>query len=161
MSLRNQTIYNIVMVLLSWLTIPLFKYRGIKRYLPASLLIVLFEAINVQVGKKRKWWIFYKKPNSYLFGEFPFNIGPFVVSSLWSLKLTYGDLRKFLLLNAAINAFFAFIYIKILKKLKIARLVKINQFQFFLYFYYKAFFLYGFQYVIENKSKFFKGYEQN
>lgn len=60
MSLRNQTIYNIVMVLLSWLTIPLFKYRGIKRYLPASLLIVLFEAINVQVGKKENGGFFIK-----------------------------------------------------------------------------------------------------
>jgi hypothetical protein len=153
MSLKNQWFINIIMISLSWLTSPFLGWSNLKRFLPASLLIVLFEAINVQFAKKRKWWVFYNKPHSYISGEFPFNIGPFLVSSLWGLRWSFGDFKKFLLINASINAFFAFIYITILEKIKIARLVKINKFQFFLYFFYKAFFLYGFQYIIESKTK--------
>ncbi|MGM7722969.1 hypothetical protein [Metabacillus sp. Hm71] len=156
MSLKNQWIISITMIILSWLSLPFYGWRQFKRFLPASMLIVVFEAINVKLVKNKKWWIFYNKPNSYFNNEFPFNIGPFIVSSLWGLKWSFGNLRKFLVINAAINIFFAFIYITILEKIKIARLVKINKFQFFLYFYYKAFLLYGIQYFFENKTKLLK-----
>jgi len=153
MSLKNQWFINIAMIFLSWLSFSFLGLRNIKRFLPASILIVLFEAINVQIGKKRKWWVFYNKPKSYISGEFPFNIGPFLVISMWLLKWGYGNLKKFLLLNVIIDSFFASIYVTILEKLKIARLDRMNNFQFFLYFFYKSFFLYGFQYIFENKTK--------
>ena len=139
------------MVLLSWLSLSFFGWRNIKRYLPASVLVVILEALNVQVGKKRKWWVFFNKPNSYISGEFPFNIGPFLVGSMWILKWTYGNFKQFILLNATVNAFFAFILVRLTEKLKVLKLVRLNNIQFFLYFFYKAFFLYGFQYIIERK----------
>nr|WP_295971995.1 hypothetical protein [uncultured Bacillus sp.] len=152
MMLKNQWIYNIAMILLSWSSLSFIGKNNIKRFLPASVLIVIFEAINAIIGKKRKWWIFYNKPKSYISGEFPFNIGPFFLSSIWVLKKGYGNIKKFLILNAIVDAFFTTIYITVLEKLKIVRLARINNFQFFLYFFYKAFFLYGFQYIIEKKG---------
>jgi hypothetical protein len=154
MSLKNQWVINIAIVLLSWLSLPFFGKRNIKRFLPASVLIVLLEAINVQVGKKRKWWTFYNKPNSYITGELPFNLGPFLVGSMWILKWTYGNFKQFILLNATVNAFFAFILIKVMEKLKVAKLVRFNNFNFFLYFFYKAPLLYAIQYIMESKKKF-------
>ena len=160
MSLKKQWLVSITMILLSWSSLPFLGKHNIKRFLPASLLIVLFEAINVQIVKKKAWWVFYNKPHSYLSGEFPFNIGPFLISSLWLLRSSFGNFKKFVLLNAATHAFFAFIYIRILEKIKIARLVRINHFQFFLYFFYKSFFLYGFQYMIERIKKFKLGWNK-
>ena len=154
MTLKNQWLMNIVMVLLSWVSLSFFGCSHLKRFLPASVLAVILEALNVQVGKKRKWWVFYNKPNSYISGEFFFNIGPFFVVALWALKLTYGNFKQFIILNAIIHAFFAFIQMKLMEKLKVVKLVRLNKFQFFLYFFYKAFFLYGFQYIIERKKKF-------
>lgn len=154
MSLKNQWFINISIVLLSWLSLAFFGKRNIKRFLPASILIVLLEAFTVQVGKKRKWWTFFNKPNSYITGELPFNLGPFLVGSMWILKWTYGNFKKFILLNAIVNAFFAFILIKLMEKLKVAKLVRFNNFNFFLYFFYKAPLLYALQYTIERKKKF-------
>jgi hypothetical protein len=154
MSSKTELIIKVSMVLFSWLSLFFFCWRNIKKYLPAAFLVVIFEALNVQLGKKQRWWVFYKKPNSYLSNEFPFNIGPFFVGAMWILKLTYGNFKKFLLVNASINAFFAFVLTGFLKKLNVAQLVKLNKFEFFLYFFYKAFFLYGFQYLIENKKNF-------
>ncbi|WP_285889634.1 hypothetical protein [Neobacillus niacini] len=145
---------NIAMVLLAWLTIPFLGLHNIKRFFPASLLIVIFEFINVLIGKRRKWWVFYNKPNSYLFNEFPFNIGPFLVGSMWILKWTHGNFKQFISLNATVNAFFAFTLIKLLEKLKVAKLVRFNNLQFFLFFFYKAPLLYGIQYIIESKKKY-------
>jgi hypothetical protein len=153
MPIKIQGIVNVAMVLLAWLTIPFLRFHNIRRFLPAALIIVLIEGINVQIGKRRKWWIFYNKPKSYLFGEFPFNIGPFLVGSMWILKWTYGNFKQFMLLNATVNAFFAFILVTLMEKLKVAKLVRINNFQLFLYFFYKAPLLYGIQYILELKKK--------
>ena len=154
MSLKNQWLMNIAMVLLSWLSLFFIGKRNIKRFLPASVLVVFLEALNVQFGKKRKWWVFFNKPKSYVSGELPFNIGPFFVFSMWVLKSSYGNFKCFLLLNAIIHTFFAFILMKIMKKIKVVKLVRIDGFQFFFYYFYKAFLLYGFQYMIEKKRKF-------
>jgi hypothetical protein len=142
------------MVLLAWLTLPFLGIHNIKRFFPASLLIVFFEFTNVLIGKRRKWWVFYNKPNSYLLNEFPFNLGPFLVGSMWILKWTYGNFKQFISLNATVNAFFAFILITLLEKLKVVKLVRLNNLQFFLFFFYKAPLLYVIQYIIESKKKF-------
>ncbi|WP_240689411.1 hypothetical protein [Ammoniphilus sp. YIM 78166] len=116
----------------------------------------------MQMGKKRKWWFFYNKPHSYLSGEFPFNIGPHLVGSLWILKWTYGNFKRFIMLNAVIDAVFAFPVLRLLRKMRVATLVKFNEFQFFIYIFSKAFLLYGFQYFVEKKfsSKDNKNYNQ-
>ncbi|MFJ5762869.1 hypothetical protein ACIQAA_27880 [Neobacillus sp. NPDC093182] len=154
MPIKIQRLVKLAMVILSWLTLPFLGLNNTKKFFSASLLIVFFEMINVLIGKRRKWWVFYKKPNSYLFNEFPFNIGPFLVGSMWILKWTYGNFKHFILLNATVDAFFAFILVRLLEKLKVAKLVRLNYFQFFLYIFYKAPLLYGIQYIIENKNKF-------
>jgi hypothetical protein len=106
------------------------------------------------LGKDVNGGFFIINPNSYLFNEFPFNIGPFLVGSMWILKWTYGNFKQFILLNATVNAFFAFMLIKLLEKLKVAKLVRISNFPFFLYFFYKAPLLYGIQYIIEGKRNY-------
>ncbi|MFC4323105.1 hypothetical protein [Litchfieldia salsa] len=153
MSINKQWTINIVMIVLSWISLLFMGSKSMKRFLPASIFIVVFEALNVQIGKKRKWWIFYKKPNSYFSGEFPFNIGPFFAGTIWILKLTYGNFKRFLMLNAIVDGFFAFVIPKWLEKLKVGKLVRLNHFQFFLYMFYKAYILYGFQKMIENSRK--------
>ena len=154
MSLKNQWLMNIAMVLLSWLSLSFLGKRHIKRFLPATALVVILEALNVQIGKKQKWWVFFNKPKSYVSGELPFNIGPFFVFSMWILKWGYGNLKWFLLLNAITHTFFVLILMKIMKKLKVVKVFRLNELQFFLYFFFKAFLLYGFQFMIENKRKF-------
>ncbi|HWO74632.1 MAG TPA: hypothetical protein VNM69_01800 [Bacillus sp. (in: firmicutes)] len=149
--MKLQLILNILMVVLSWMSLPLLGSRNIKRFLPASILIVLLEAVNVQIGRRRKWWIFYNKPKSYFTGEFPFNIGPHLVGSMWILKWTYGNFKCFILLNAIVDAFFCYIVPSFLKRVKIAALHRINNWQFFLYIFHKAFILYGIQYFLEKK----------
>ena len=72
-----------------------------------------------RLAKKRKWWVFYNKPKSYVSGEFPFNIGPFFVFSMWVLKSSYGNFKRFLLLNAIIHTSSLLILMKIMKKLKV------------------------------------------
>ncbi|MFK9093792.1 hypothetical protein [Bacillus salipaludis] len=153
MSIKKQWLLNIVMILLSWLTIPLLGWRNIKRFLPASILAVLICCLDAQIGKKRKWWSFYNNPKSLIQNEFPFLIGPMLTMSLWTLKWAYGNFKKFIMLNAIGEAIFVSPLTRLFTKLKLYKLVQFNEFQFFLYFFYKAFFLYGFQYLFEKYKK--------
>ncbi len=72
MVLKNQWLLNILMVVLTWLSLPLLGVRNIKRYFPASILILLVHFIDALNGKKHKWWFFYNRPKSYISGEFLF-----------------------------------------------------------------------------------------
>lgn len=153
MKKNTQRTLNIAMVTLSWLTLPLLGFRTIKRFLPASLLIVFIEFLHSLIGKKRRWWYFYNKPNSIYFGEMPFQIGPFLAISLWILKYTFGRFGLFLLVNGITNFLFTYPFINISSKLKFFTLVRLSKFQFFLYFFSKAFLLYVIQTLFELKRK--------
>lgn len=153
-TIKSQGFINVAMVLLSWLTLPLLGSRKIKKFLPATLLILFIEILHSGYGKKQKWWVFYNKPNTRLFGELPLNIGPFLVISLWFLKWTYGSFKRYILLNGITNAIFAYPITFFARKWRYFTLVRINNFQFFVFFFFKAFLLYGFQYFIETIRKF-------
>lgn len=152
MPIKIQRLLNIFMVILAWGTIPFLGFHNIKRFLPSSLLIVIIEAITVQIGKRRKWWFFYNKPKSYINGEFPFNIGPFLIGAMWILKWTFGNIKRFIILNAIVDGIFTFFVTNIAKKIKLFTLVRLNKIQFFTYIFSKAFLLYLLQYIIENKK---------
>lgn len=153
MSLKNQWLFNIAMVLISWLLLPLVGKHNIKRFLPAAIFAFLLTLFDVQIGKQRRWWSFYNKPKSTFSNELPFLIGPEFLMSLLSLKWTYGNFKKFILLTALFQAIFVVPVTRIFTKLKVYKLVRMNEFQFLLYFLYKAIFLYGFQYLWEKRKQ--------
>ncbi|MFD1737945.1 hypothetical protein ACFSCX_15520 [Bacillus salitolerans] len=146
---RRHLIFNLTFVLIPWLSLLFIGKRSIKRYSIAGAFIVMFEIVNHMYGRKRKWWKFYEKPKSFVRDELPFSIGPYMPLSMWLLKSSFGNFKKFILLNAIADGIFAFYFTEVLKRLKIARLHRLNHFQFFLYIHYKAYLLYGVQYLFE------------
>jgi hypothetical protein len=123
--------------------------RSIKRYSVAGVFIVIFEILNHMYGKRKKWWKFYDKKRLFLKDELPFSIGPYMPLSMWLLKFSYGNMKKFITLNALSDGIFAFVGMDILKRLKIIRLNRLSRLQFFFYIHYKAYLLYGVQYLYE------------
>ncbi|RPF50407.1 hypothetical protein [Aquisalibacillus elongatus] len=152
MSRNIQLLVNILMVIIPWLSVPFMGIRNLKKFLPASLLVFLMGIIDVQIGKKRRWWTFYNKPSSYFLNEFPFHIGPFLVGSMWVLKWGYGSIPRFILLNVITNAIFAGPLTSLTKNVKLFRTVWLSRIQFFFYFFYKSFFLYLFQRLFNAKK---------
>jgi len=141
--------FNLALVLIPWLTMLFIGKRSLKRYSFSGIFIIIFEIINHIYGHKRKWWKFYDKPKLFVRDELPFSIGPYMPLSMWLLKYSYGNFKKFVLLNVIADGIFAFIIMDVLKKMKILRLNRINKFQFFIYIHYKAYLLYGVQFLYE------------
>lgn len=59
------------------------------------------------------------------------------------------------MISAIFHVFFTFLAKSLFAKINLFKLVRLNAFQFFLYFFYEAFLLYGFQYICENKKRLF------
>ncbi|MFE8700784.1 hypothetical protein ACFYKX_09170 [Cytobacillus sp. FJAT-54145] len=146
---RRHILFNLTIIIIPWLSLLFLDKRNIKRYIPASVIIGIVEFVSHIYGHRNKWWKFYDKPKSFIRDELPFDIGPYVPLSIWILKASYGNFKKFVLLNATANALFTFVFMPFLKKIKIIRLNRLNYFQFFFYIHYKAYLLYGAQYLFE------------
>ncbi|WP_338786065.1 hypothetical protein [Metabacillus sp. FJAT-53654] len=151
---KRHTLFNVILIVVPWLSLIFIGKHNLKRFSLAGIVIVILEIINHKIGQKRNWWTFYDKRKSFLTNELPFSIGPYMPLSLWLLKLSYGNFKKFVLLNVIADGLFAFPIINFIKKIKILRLNKLNNFQFFLYLHYKAYILYGVQYWYDNKLKY-------
>ncbi|MGS2777441.1 hypothetical protein ACVBAX_08680 [Robertmurraya sp. GLU-23] len=54
MNLRQQWTVNVIMVIVSWATLFFLGKQNIKRFMPASIFALAFEAINVLYAKKKK-----------------------------------------------------------------------------------------------------------
>ncbi|GAE37431.1 hypothetical protein [Halalkalibacter akibai] len=151
-SRRRHVVFNLILILIPWVSVLFLGKKSFKRYLPASFIIGIFEILNHVYGHKRNFWEFYDKPKSFIRDELPFDIGPYIPLSMWILKYSYGNFKKFVVINAVANGFFAFLFMPFLKKIKIIRLRRLNYFQFFFYIHYKAYLLYGMQYLLERKN---------
>lgn len=153
MATKRHVLFNTSLIVIPWLTLLFIGKKSFKRYFPAGIFIVIFEILNHLYGHKRNWWKFYDKRKSFMRDEFPFSIGPYLPVSMWILKYTYGNFKKFILLNLISDGLFAFFFIDIFKFFKIIRLNRLTHIQFFLYLHYKAYLLYGFQYLFEKVKK--------
>jgi hypothetical protein len=151
---KRHTLFNVAIILIPWLSLLFIGKRSFKRYYPAGIFIVIFEIINHMYGHKRKFWKFYDKRKLFLKDELPFSIGPYMPLSMWLLKFSFGNFKKFVMLNAIFDGIFAFIMMDVLKKFKIIRLNRLNRLQFFAYINYKAYLLYLFQYLRERRRIF-------
>lgn len=144
------------MMVLSWLTIPLLGKKSIKRFLPTSMLMAIIVWLEGRLAKKRKWWWYYVKIHPKLPGGFPLTWGPFLIGSMWILRLTYGKFKWYLLLNLAVDTVFTYKFVDMLKDLGIASLVRLKKYQLSILFFLKSLLLYGFQ-VIREKVTIWNG----
>ncbi|MHC0035351.1 hypothetical protein [Pseudoneobacillus sp. C159] len=146
---KRHRLFNLILIIIPWFSLLFMEKRNIKRYWFAGIFIIIIEIINHMYGHKRKWWKFYDKKKLFVKDELPFSIGPYMPLSMWFLKISYGNFKKFIVLNAIADGLFAFFLIDVLKKLKIVGLNRLSHLQFFIYLHHKAYLLYGFQYLYE------------
>jgi hypothetical protein len=148
---RYEKIVYIIMMVVPWLSAPLLGKKTFKRFTPGALFICMFVLIECLFAHKRVWWLFHKRLFPKVIGELPLIIGPFFIGSLWIMKLTFGNFKRYFFTNLCIDAFFVYLHVPILKKLGYASLVRLSKFNFLLIFLFKAVLLYLFQTFFEKK----------
>jgi hypothetical protein len=136
------------MLIIPWLTLPLLGRHTFKKYLPSAIFICTFTKILDEIGRRKKWWKFYKGFQPLNSMDF-LNIGPYFVTSLWMLKFTYGKIVIYLIFNTILHVFFIyFLGLKYLKRYKILELNKLTKFQYLIIDFIRALLLYSFQWLV-------------
>lgn len=139
----------LLMMFLSWFSLPFVGKESIKRFLPASLFMAFIVRMVNVIANKRKWWWWYEKVHPSVAGVFPFMWGPFLVGSIWILKYTYGKFMRYMGLNLLVDAVFTYGIEPYLQRFGIASLVRMKKSGLMSVFTVLAFLLYGFQFVQE------------
>ncbi|MBT2688249.1 hypothetical protein J7I93_08655 [Bacillus sp. ISL-47] len=147
--MKNSKSFYLALLILPWLTVPLLGRNSFKKYLPAAIFMSTFtEAIDL-FGEKKKWWRFYKGIPPLDSMNF-FNFGPYIVSSLWILKLTYGKFPIYLISNTILHICFIYLGgVKLVNRYKIFSLEKLTKFQYLIIDFLRALLLYSYQYIID------------
>ncbi|WML49510.1 hypothetical protein RCG23_05840 [Neobacillus sp. PS3-34] len=148
--MRKSNSYIILMTILPWLTIPFIGVKTIKRFLPGALFMCLYTIFEGNVAERRKWWWFFYNVKPNVLGEMPLILGPFFVGSLWILKFTFSNFKKYVILNVMIDSFFTYVLLNWFKRIGYASLIRINKLQLSLLFLVKLLLMYSFQYFYEN-----------
>jgi len=147
--MKKSKLVLIVMVLLSWSSLLFIGRRDFKRYLPAAVFIGIVTKLVNKVAKKRKWWRFAQSIHPKISGEDTWAWGLFFPSTLWILKLSYGNLRSYITYNLVLHMSFVYLLLAFLKKLKIVSLVKLSKGQYLLVLLCREILLYLFQFIKE------------
>jgi len=145
---KSSRLILIIIFVLSWLTLPLLGREAFKKYLPSAIFMCILTKVLDEYGKRKKWWRFYKGIPPLNSMDI-FNIGPYFITSLWVLKLTYGKFPKYFMSNTILHILFIFHGIKYIQRLNILSLVKLTKVQYLLIDAARALILYGFQYIQE------------
>ncbi|MFE8702837.1 hypothetical protein ACFYKX_19720 [Cytobacillus sp. FJAT-54145] len=136
-----------------WITVPLLGKDTIRRFLPATIFILLVVRLESMIAKRRKWWWFYEKLHPKLGGEFPLLWGPFLIGAMWILKYTFGRFYTYLVTNLIVDGIFTFPLMSLFKNLGIGGLVRLEKYQLSLLFFIKSLLLYGSQLIIDKIRK--------
>ncbi|MEH7744623.1 hypothetical protein V7659_06145, partial [Neobacillus drentensis] len=86
--MKNSKLFYIALLIVPWLTVPFLGRNSFKKYLPAGIFICTFTKAMELFGEKKKWWRSYEGVSQLKNTNF-FNCGPYLVASLWMLKMTF------------------------------------------------------------------------
>ncbi|MFD2216377.1 hypothetical protein [Metabacillus endolithicus] len=145
--------FNILMILLPWLSLPLVGLKYFKRYFPSAISMCIYLMAEGRYAEKKKWWWFPSNIKRNFIVELPLIIGPFFIGSLWVLKYTYGKFKLYFFINLLVDSFFTYFVIDWFKKIGYVTLVRLSKFQLSIVFLIKTFVLYGSQLLYEKQFK--------
>ncbi|WP_423798455.1 hypothetical protein [Neobacillus sp. SAB-20_R2A] len=146
--MKNQKLFLLLLLVLPWLTVPLMGRKAFKRFLPTAIFMCTFTKALDLYGEKKNWWEFYKGIGPFNSMNF-MNFGPYLVTSLWILKMTYGKFLMFIISNTVLHTVFIFGAIKLVKEFKIFSLVNLTKIKYLGVNFLRALILYAFQYITE------------
>ena len=153
LEMKNSNLFYIALLILPWLTVPFLGRGSFKRFLPAAIFMSTFTKAIDLFGEKKKWWRSYKGVPPLDSMSF-LNFGPYLVTSLWRLKLTYGNYPLYLISGFILHICFTFCGgLKLVNHYKVFTLEKLTKFQYLAINFLRASLLYAFQMINDEKKK--------
>lgn len=150
---KKSKILSACTLVLPWLTAPFLGKQAFKRFTSVAIFTNILWSLLSVIANKMQWWkanlIFLKN----VLVDIPFVIGMYFVTTIWVFKLTYGNFKKYLALNALLDFLLAFPIVKFYDKMGAFRLRKMRPTFFYLILLSLAVIIYAYQSVMEKMIK--------
>ncbi|WP_413306006.1 hypothetical protein AA0X95_04880 [Bacillus sp. 1P10SD] len=146
--MKNQKLLLLSLLVLPWLTVPLLGSKAFKRFLPTAIFMCTFTKALDFYGEKKNWWKFYNGIGPFESMNF-MNFGPYLVTSLWILKVTFGKFPLYIISNTLLHMSFIFGGLKVVEDNKIFSLENLTKVKYLAINFLRALVLYAFQYITE------------
>jgi hypothetical protein len=130
--------------ILPWILLIFFDKKRIKRFMPAGLFSALIMTIIFQLAERLNWWVV-KETIFPLTNTTPFVYSFYIVVPVIVLYFTFNSFLIYMLVNAIIDAIYAFGITKWMEYLGIYEFNNINSFGRFLFMQIVAVLIYLFQ----------------
>ncbi|WEG12576.1 hypothetical protein PU629_21210 [Pullulanibacillus sp. KACC 23026] len=158
--MKNSKFFLLAILALPWLSIPLLGKKNFINYLPAAIFMCTFTKALDNYGETKKWWKFYKGIPPFNSMNF-FNFGPYLISSLWMLRLGYRKLILYFISNIILHICFIYLGgLKFVHHFKLFSLKRLTKRHYLGIDILRALVLYGFQSIIglsgKRASQFYK-----
>jgi hypothetical protein len=144
-----ELIIRIFMILLSWTSLTFLNKKEIARFSPSAILVSLFLCIATLINSVFGLWEVKGSKKKQLLDDFSFIFGPFICATIWVLKLTFGRLSLYFLLNTVINFILAYPVTTFFENQSLYKLKKMKRHYLFLLCIFYSAMLYSYQVIIE------------
>ncbi|QPC46489.1 hypothetical protein [Mangrovibacillus cuniculi] len=138
---------------LPWLLLPFIGKNTFKTYGPAAIFMAHLIRIESEIAEKRNWWKIKPVIRPFNRSESPLIWGIFFIGSLVVLKWFYGRFWLYLGANLVLNALFSYPFYYIMRKLGIAKFVRLSRAGMMFLFLLKSIIMYGYHWYFIDSSK--------
>lgn len=147
--LSGKKVLSLFVLIIPWLTIPLIGRKTFIRYLPAATIVNLIVGYFSVIAEKKKFWKIKNPLFPYSPIDFSYQLGLFFVTTIWVFKLTFGDFKKYLLLNVVIDYLLSYPIVKTLTKFGLFEFKKLRPRHFYSISVVLAILIYWYQILVE------------
>lgn len=146
---------RIVVLIISWISVIFLPKSAFRKYLPVSIFCSLLVICGCFFSYRYKWRRVKGGIAELIFHDLSFIFGPFFAGTIWIFHLSFGNFKRYILLNLISNLSFSYPLTYLFEKLNVYKLVNFKRIHLFLYYYVFAFIIYGYQLLIERSRKWF------
>ncbi|WP_313798884.1 hypothetical protein [Cytobacillus sp.] len=146
---------RIAVLIISWISVMLLPKSALRKYLPVSIFCSLLVICGCFLSYKYKWWRVRGGIAELIFHDLSFIFGPFFAGTLWIFHLSFGNFKRYILLNLISNISFSYPLTYLFEKFNVYTLGNFKRIHLFLYYYVFAFIIYWYQLLIERSRKWF------
>ncbi|MGX1264091.1 hypothetical protein RKD55_001895 [Rossellomorea marisflavi] len=143
-------ILRVLLVILSWISLIFLRRSDILRYSPAAILVSFILTVVSFINPVLKLWKVKGNKKAQVLADLSFIIGPFFAATIWVFKLSFHSFPLFLLLNGAVNYFFAYPMTAFFQKQGLYKLLHLNKHALYVVSILYASIIYLYQHGVEN-----------
>ena len=145
-------IIRLLQIIIPWLSILFIPKKSLNKFLPVSLFASILVQGMCALSLPFQWWIVEGGIKQKIWNDSSFIFGPFLAGTIWIFHFTYGNFKKYLLVNIIMDILFSFPLNYLFEKFNLYKLINFKPKYIFFSFISYALIIYGYQFKIERSK---------